>query len=129
MKIDINARIEMEFAEVMAACMESAAKRKATEEVKTEVEQSFKSVDLESLNAFLIDLEHDNEYMTHLTYEQMCNHKDQLWKLHAYNIIDANELKERTNLIMDDFHQLHETKLDDQTEAKFEHLMGDDEIE
>ena len=118
MKITVNATIEMELTveEVMAVCQNSAAKRKVTEEVKTQVKQSLKSVGLESLNTTLKDLEHDNEYMTHLTWEQMSTHEDQLWKLHAYNIIDANELKERTNLIKNAWHSRHETKLEDQTE-------------
>ena len=34
MKIDINASIEMEFAEAMAACLELAAKKKVTDDVK-----------------------------------------------------------------------------------------------
>ena len=130
MKITVNATIEMELTveEVMAVCQNSAAKKKVTEEVKTQVEQSFKSVGLESLNTTLKGLEQDKDYMTHLTWERMSTHKDQLWKLHENNVIDANEWNKRTNLIMDSWHG-HETKLDDQTEAKFEHLMGDDEIE
>jgi hypothetical protein len=34
MKIDINASIEMEFAEAMAACLELAVKKKVTDDVK-----------------------------------------------------------------------------------------------
>ena len=130
MKITVNATIEMELTveEVMAVCQNSAAKKKVTEEVKTQVEQSFKSVGLESLNTTLKGLEQDKDYMPHLTWERMSTHKDQLRKLHENNVIDANEWNKRTNLIMDSWHG-HETKLDDQTEAKFEHLMGDDEIE
>ena len=129
MKININASVEMEFAEVMEACLELAAKKKVTEEVKTQVKQSFKSADLEGLNETLIILEHDNDYMAQLTWEQMSTHEDQLRKLYEYNIIDTGEWRERTRLIKDARHSRHKTKLDDQTEAKFEHLMGDDEIE
>ena len=130
MKITVNATIEMELTveEVMAVCQNSAAKKKVTEEVKTQVEQSFKSAGLESLNTTLKGLEQDKDYMTHLTWERMCTHKDQLWKLHENNVIDAGEWNKRTALIMDSWHG-HETTLDDQTEEKFEHLMGDDEIE
>lgn len=129
MKITVNATIEMELTveEVMAVCQNSAAKKKVTEEVKTQVEQSLKSASRKSLNTTLKDLENSKEYLEQLTLEQMRTHKDQLWKLHAYNTIDTDEWKERTNLIMDAWR--HKTKLDDQTEAKFEHLMGDDEIE
>ena len=130
MKIKVNATIEMELTveEVMAVCQNSAAKKKVTEAVKTEVKQSLESAGLESLNTTLKGLEQDKDYMAHLTWERMSTHKDQLWKLHENNVIDANEWNERTKLIMDSWHG-HETKLDDQTEAKFEHLMGDDEIE
>ena len=130
MKITVNATIEMELTveEVMAVCQNSAAKKKVTEAVKTEVKQSLESAGLESLNTTLKGLEQDKDYMAHLTWERMSTHKDQLWKLHENNVIDANEWNKRTNLIMDSWHG-HETKLDDQTEAKFEHLMGDDEIE
>ena len=130
MKIKVNATIEMELTveEVMAVCQNSAAKKKVTEAVKTQVKQSLESAGLESLNTTLKDLENSKEYIAHLTWEQMSTHKDQLWKLHTHDVIDADELNERTNLIMDSWHG-HETKIDDQTEAKFEHLMGDDEIE
>ena len=130
MKITVNATIEMELTveEVMAVCQNSAAKKKVTEEVNTQVEQSLKSAGLESLNNTLKGLEHNKDYMTHLTWERMCIHKDQLWKLHENNVIDAGEWNKRTALIMDSWHG-HETTLDDQTEEKFEHLMGDDEIE
>ena len=131
MKIVVNCNVEMELTveEVMAVCQNSAAKKKVTEEVEKQVKQSFKSAGLESLNMTLRDLEYSDDYMAHLTWEQMCTHKDQLWKLHEYNIIDTDEWRERTHLIMDAWHNWHETKSDDQTEAKFEHLMGDDEIE
>lgn len=130
MKITVNATIEMELTveEVMAVCQNSAAKKKVTEEVKTQVKQSLESAGLESLNTTLKDLEQNKDYMAHLTWEQMSTHKDQLWKLHTHDVIDTGEWNKRTNLIMDSWHG-HETKLDDQTEAKFEHLMGDDEIE
>ena len=131
MKITVNATIEMELTveEVMAVCQNSAAKKKVTEEVNTQVEQSLKSAGLESLNNTLKGLEQNKDYMTHLTWELMCTHKDQLWKLHENNVIDAGEWNERTNLIMNAWNNWHETTLDDQTEEKFEHLMGDDEIE
>lgn len=131
MKIKVNCNIEMELTveEVMAVCQNSAAKKKVTEEVKTQVKQSLETAGLESLNATLWDLEHDNVYMTHLTRGQISTHEDQLRKLYEYNIIDAGEWRERTRLIKNAWHSQHETKLDDQTEAKFEHLMGDDEIE
>ena len=129
MKITVNATIEMELTveEVMAVCQNSVAKKKVTEAVKTQVKQSLESAGLESLNTTLKDLEQNKDYMAHLTWEQMSTHKDQLWKLHTHDIIDTGEWSERTNLIMNAWR--HKTKLDDQTEAKFEHLMGDDEIE
>ena len=66
MKIKVNATIEMELTveEVMAVCQNSAAKKKVTEAVKTQVKQSLESAGLESLNTTLKDLENSKEYVS-----------------------------------------------------------------
>lgn len=129
MKITVNATIEMELTveEVMAVCQNSAAKRKVTETVKTEVEQSLENAGLESLNKTLKSLESDKGYLEKATWEQLVTHNNQLWKLLSKGVISYDEWEERTNFIMNVWNR-YRTKLDDQTEAKFEHLMGDDEI-
>ena len=112
MKIDINAHIEMEFAEVMAACLESAAKKKVADEVKIQVKDTFGTVGLEELNKTLKSLESNKEYLEKATWEQLVTHNNQLWKLLSNGVISCDEWEERTNFIMNVWHSrsMNETK-------------------
>lgn len=131
MKITVNATIEMELTteEVMAICQNSAAKKKVTEAVKTQVKQSLKTAGLESLNKTLIELEHNDDYLAHLTWEQMSTHKEQLWKLCKDEVISDEEWSERSNFIGNKWYANSKSIVESDTESMFEHLMGDDEIE
>lgn len=112
MKIDINARIEMEFAEVMAACLESAAKKKVADEVKIQVKDNFGTTPLEDLNKSLKDQENDKEYLEKLSWAQMCFHRHMLQELLFNKIISFDEWDKRVNNIVNAWYSrsMNETK-------------------
>lgn len=101
MKISINADIEMEFAEVMAACLESAAKKKVSDEVKIQAKDTFGTTQLEDLNKSLKDLENNKEHLEKLTWPQICFHKHMLLKLLSNKIISFDEYYKRWAIIVD----------------------------